>query len=333
MCNIYAGYSYLSGIYTTKQIADKLNKVGFSTHRGKPVSGQFVSRFLKHPFYKGIIVSRTRDRTYKGVHKEMFSEEEWLKIRNISEENSFTAKPKMRNNPDFPLRHFTICSKCGSHITGNWSKGRSKKYSYYRCPNHAPSIPVEIFESEFIELLESVKPARETVERFTELLKAKYESVYKQLSSNTKTLENELNELVDKRKVLVQKSLDGVYDDDLFKEYDERLKDEIMVKKLQVSESTMEKIDIDTICEFASHFISNLSQTWRKADLEANQQLQQVLFPEGVEYCFPKFRTAKLSCLFNALGDFDVSEEHMGWTMGLEPTTSCATDRCSNQLS
>ncbi|MDC0449057.1 recombinase family protein [bacterium] len=307
-----AGYEYIKGIYTKKQISDKLIEIGFKTKKGKLPSSQFVSNFLKNPFYKGIIVSKVRKKTYKGAYEAMFTNEEWYKIQEISSDKSFTAKPRKRNNPEFPLRHFSICGLCGKHITASPTKGNGGRYSYYRCPNHKPSVPIATFEKEFVEILESIKPSKDTVESFTALLKSKYNDAYRKLTSETRILEKELEKLRHQRKILVQKNLTGIYDDELFCEQDEELKNKIVVKKVQISESSMEKLDIDTICDFANHFLNNIAQTWRKADLATKQRLQEIIFPEGVQYCFPGFRTTVLSCLFNVLMDYDASDERLG---------------------
>lgn len=306
-----AGYDYLSGIYTKKQIADLLNKRGFTTAGGCPVTSQFISKFFNNSFYKGSIYSRVRNKYYLGKHEKMFTEEEWYKIQQISEGTSFTAQPKKKNNPDFPLRHFVLCN-CGQHITGNWSQGRSQKYAYYRCPKHAPSIAVEQFEQEFFNLLESIRPSKETVKKFSEILKQKYDKKYNDLTVDITTIKKELEDLQEQRKMLVTKNMAGIYDDDLFMEQDEILKNKIIVKKVQISEGNIEKLDIDIICTFAENFLQNIAQTWKNAELETKQRLQSIIFPEGVIYDNSRFRTTTLSCLFEVLGDPDESENHLG---------------------
>lgn len=39
-----------------------------------------------------------------------------------------------KHNPDFPLRPFVRCARCGKPLTGSFSKGRSQKYPYYKSP-------------------------------------------------------------------------------------------------------------------------------------------------------------------------------------------------------
>ena len=328
-----AGYDYMTGIYNKVQIADILNKRGFTTKKNKSVCSQFISDFFANKFYKGVIYSKVRNQDYIGSYEKMFTEEEWYKIQQISKGNHLLAQPRKRNNPDFPLRHFTVCGKCGKPISGNWSKGRNNRYAYYRCLDHAPSIPVETFECEFVELLESIKPSKETVERFTEVLKAKYNDKYRELTKDVSTLNRQLEELKNEQRILVKKNLKGIYDDELFMERNEEIKDEIVIKQTRISESSIDKINIDTVCTFANHFINNISQTWRTADLDTKQRLQEIIFPEGVIYDFPGFRTATLSCLFNVLRESSESNEHLGWLTGLEPATSSSTERRSNQLS
>ena len=106
--------------------------------------------------------------------------------------------------------------------------------------------------------------------------------------------------------------MEGVYDDDLYKEQDEVIKSKIIVKKVQISEGSMQKLDIDIICSFAKHFLQNLAQTWKNANLETKQRLQEIIFPEGVFYCFPGFRTVTLSCLFEIFRGFELEKSDLG---------------------
>lgn len=324
-----AGCDYLTGIYTKKQIAETLNKKGFSTKNGKPASSQFISKFFSNEFYKGVIFSKVRNKYYQGKYEKMFTEEEWYQIRQISNGTSFTAQPKKRNHPDFPLRHFTLCMQCGEPITGNWSKGRSKKYAYYRCLNHGPSVPIDDFEQQFYEFLLSIKPKQETIKRFTRIFKEKYDNKYKELSVDVNKLNRELEELSEDRKVLVKKNMAGIYDDDVYKAQDDEIKNKIVVKKVQINEGSMKKLDIEIICTFAEHFLQNIAQTWKNAGLDTKQRLQEIIFPNGVIYCFPGFRTSTLSCLFTVLKDSDMSDEHLGWPTGIEPATSASTGQHS----
>lgn len=289
-----------------------LNKWGFTTRSDKKTSSQFISKLFSNEFYKGVIYSKVRNKKYMGKYEAMFSDSEWYQIQQVSAGKSFTAQPKKRNNPDFPLRHFAICEKCGEPITGNWSKGRSKKYPYYRCQNHSPSVPVDEFEQQFFDFLLKIKPKKETVKKFTKILKDKYDAKYKELTKNVHVLEKELSDLLEERKTIAKKNVAGIFSDEVCKELTDEVENKITVKKMQINEGSMQKLDIETICTFAEHFLQNVAQTWRNVDLETKQRLQELIFPEGITYCFPGYRTTFLCCLFEILQDPNESDDHLG---------------------
>lgn len=75
-------------------------------------------------------------------------------------------------NPHFPLRVFSNCTRCGSSMTGSYSKGRNRYYSYYRCPRcHNSSVSKDVYEAEFVEFIQSYQPTDTIIELFSEAAK------------------------------------------------------------------------------------------------------------------------------------------------------------------
>lgn len=303
------------GLYSINEMAKKLKKWGLITARGKTISEQKVSELFRNKFYMGILVSKKWGE-FQGKHEPMISSKTFFKVQAILDGKSFTAVPKLRNNPDFPLRNFVICGNCGKPMTGSWSKGRSKRYPYYHCARcKSPlsrSTSKEQLEQEFISLLESIVPQKEVLRLFQEIVKATWKERYKMSSQAQKRLQRALGALVAKREALIEKNLKGVYSDDLFKEQLARIDEEIMVKKSLLSESEMDKIDIDTLLNFTKHFLKDFPRVWVNSNLEQKQRLQAAIFPEGLFWSYSSFRTPKLSLCFQLLQGKRPSRARLG---------------------
>ena len=71
------------------------------------------------------------------------------------------TSPKLRNEPDFPLRGYARCETCGKPLTASWSKGRSDYYAYYHCRGRCRSVNISKAKLEelFVEELARLEPS------------------------------------------------------------------------------------------------------------------------------------------------------------------------------
>ncbi len=84
-----------------------------------------------------------------------------------------TVAPRQRNNPDFPLRHFVRYGRCDRPLTASWSKGRSRRYAYYRCHNRAcraVNVRREETEQLFVDFLGQLRPRPEYLRLLGEIV-------------------------------------------------------------------------------------------------------------------------------------------------------------------
>ncbi len=103
-------------------------------------------------------------------HQPIVSEEVFGKVQMILNGRRPTITPHLRNNQDFPLRHFVRCGECGEPLTGSWSTGRTRRYAYYHCQDGCTRASKENFEAEFIDLLKKLQPQPEYVALFREVI-------------------------------------------------------------------------------------------------------------------------------------------------------------------
>ncbi len=328
-----AGKEYMKGIYNFTQIANMLNSWGYITKKGRSADEKSVGNFLRNKYYAGIIYSKTRQKEFQGSFEPMFSPSEWLKIQQVLNGKTKTAKPKLRNNPDFPLRNFSLCCICGKKLSGAWSKGRNSLYAYYFCPDCKKSFRKKRLEDEFLDLLFVFTPKPETIEVFAKILYEKYKAKVQNSVTERNTLKKRIADLNATKMALVAKNLKGIYSDELFTEQSTHIKEELDDLTNQLNSLDEEILTIDDLIAFSRKFLSDLRTIWNIADLQTKQRLQQAIFPKGITYLNPGIRTEDICCLFKVIGKSDFENRNMGWLMGFEPTTSSSTERRSNQLS
>lgn len=286
------------GIYKQTEIVDKLIKKGF-----KRANNSLLNRILRNPIYCGLIKTKWFPDLIPAQHKHIISQEIFNKVQVILDGKRPNVKPKLRNHPDFPLRNFLRCDKCGEKLTASWSKGRSKKYPYYHCRTKGCSLSVrkEKLEEEFYQYLKSFQPKKEIINLFEEVVLDIWKKKYKESFEEIKRLKKELTVLNDKKDRIKELAIKGIFDAETFKEEIQKVKGEILVMQIELNENKIEVDDSESCINFCKYFISNIADLWRSADIDSKQRFQKLIFPEKVLYKKRRFRTSKIALIFKAL--------------------------------
>jgi len=124
---------YATGLYTIKQVAQKTSRWGLRTKKGKKLRPQAIAKLLVHKIYMGVAESKEWGIESQGNWKAIIEPELWYRVQEVKSGKALNNSPRARRNPDFPLRAFVQCGDCRNPLTASWSKGRSRKYGYYRC--------------------------------------------------------------------------------------------------------------------------------------------------------------------------------------------------------
>jgi hypothetical protein len=73
-----------------------------------------------------------------------------------------------------------------------------------------------------------------------------------------------------------------------------------------------DEIDTERVPTFAENLLLNTCEVWKQCSLEHKQRLQQVLFPQGVEFANGAYRTPQTSFLFSTLDAVSGTQEGFG---------------------
>jgi site-specific DNA recombinase len=151
--------------------------VGLRTRKDRKLAKQEMDRILANPIYTGWIKIHVWSERKKGNFEPIVDQDLFDRVQVILTGRKPKLTPFRRNHPDFPLRAFVRCSKCGQVITGSWSKGRNKKYPYYHCAGRCRGFKLrkEKLEAKFTELLERMRIRREYVELFRKIVLSQWE--------------------------------------------------------------------------------------------------------------------------------------------------------------
>jgi site-specific DNA recombinase len=234
-----------------------------------------------------------------------------------------TLAARLRNNPDFPLRNFVHCGQCGRPLTGSWSKGRKKRYAYYRCQNEtcgAVQVRREEMERLFVEFLSQLKPKSNYLRLFSEIILDVWKQKQAQATSARQAAQQRLSKLVLRKQRLVEAFVyERVIDQRTYQEQLDRLNEEIALAEIEERDARIDEMDVDTALGFAEFVLSNAPRLWVELPLEQKQRLQQTLFPRGVQFKNGFYGTAETSMIFFDLGGKEVKRKDLVALTGIEP--------------
>lgn len=279
-----------TGTKTLYEMAGLVNEWGVrQPFKGKEylLSAQALSRMFRNKFYMGILSSERYPEEVRGQHIPMVSEVLFYRVQAVIDGRStsvhiYLAK-RSRDNSEFPLRRLVKCI-CGTPLTGAWSKGRRAKYAYYLCNARCgtPSIPVDTLDGDLTHTLSTITPTKEALSAFIALLKRTYYQRGSQLQKKRDQADVELKKLRDLRQSLIQKNLSGTYSDDIFKEQNKLIEDQIASILISKDDELFKNYNLEYVVKFIEEKFANLGKTYELSNLSQIRVLLCSIFPPWV---------------------------------------------------
>ena len=298
-----------TGLYKQTEIVEKLRRKGF-----KRIRKQYLNRILRNPIYASLIRARKWfPEDIKGKHEYLVSENTFFKVQAILNGKRPSITPRLRNHPDFPLRNFVRCAKCGQKLTGSWSTGRKKRYPYYHHGTKGCSltVPKELLESKFIDLLESVQPKQEILQLFEAIVVDVWKDKQQESLGDKSKLEKKVKELETKRNKIDDLVIEGVFNEDIYKKNVERVEEDMMLVKIELNEAKIKPSDVESCLNYCNYFLLNCVSLWVGAELDLRQRFQSLIFPQGISYDGKVFGTTPLAFIFKYLQQLPTKELHL----------------------
>lgn len=310
-----------TGLHTKRDVLRIVTNEGLRTRKGKRVAPQTFDQLLRKPIYAGWLnVTKWGVRT-RGNFEPLVSEEIFNRVQAVLDGKRLTVTPHQRNNPEFPLRRFVKCGHCQRPLTGSKSTGRKGvRYSYYHCPACSKVREHKVdLETKFVEYLERLQPKEQYVKALTETVLDVWQQMQAESIAQTAALDDELTALREHMDKLDDAMIERLIDRDTYQRKRDKLNEEITLAEMAAHDAKLEAFDVEAVLSFAEHVILNAARLWTEYSLEQKQRLQQVLFPEGVQFADGGFRTTATSLIFNLLQQPQPEKARMATPAGFEP--------------
>lgn len=233
---------YESG-YGFAKIASTLNELGYKTRRGYPFRADKVKYILKNPVYKGQFIGNRFTKT-DMMSKQIIekSQEDWIIIEDnhpaIIEGKQYENVQKLISDKSFIqgkkskalFSGIIKCKNCGNSYfkVGSRKTVRGKEYEhfYYACSGKkqlgksvcdSKNIPETLLKEVISHRIKHLQQDSETLQQIIDGTQSKIITKKSQMNSNLDTIEKELDKIDKIRKVMLDKLLEGVITDDVYK--------------------------------------------------------------------------------------------------------------------
>lgn len=301
-----------TGTKSLSEIAKIMNDWGLREKHGAKtfaIHKQRAGKIFRNKFYAGLLQSKTYVEEIKGQHVPMITEQQYYKVQAILDGrnvNKVALATRNFSHPDFPLRKIIRCANCGKGMTGGWSKGRHAKYGYYRCggPCNHVSIKKDEMEGVVVNLLKQYTPKEQSLNLFITFLYKIYHERLSRLTKIRNEADSEIERLKSLRKTLVEKNLSGVYSDEIFKEQNLLIEDQMMQAQISKDDETTDKYNIEAVTTFIKTILADLGETYKKSTLSQNKVLIGSMFPSGLAWNYNGTLNHQISPIYQAVLNF-----------------------------
>ena len=301
---------FSKGDMTVTELSAYATKKGLLSKNGNPLKYKQVERMLRNPAYAGFIQSMrlTDEKRVKARWNGFINEETYDRnLAILDGKKTRNCKRKYNKaNSTFPLKGLLLCPHCQRPLRGSSPIGGSGKPSpRYHCPNckGIPSIQPTVLHPLFVELLEDITPNEPALKLFSLVLLRVLKNIIQRTKQDIADKEARLKEIEEMKPTIIEKVVLGQISDEEKQVLFDKFKKEVAQLHLELEQSR-EALGISE--NGIIRLIELMRQPaviWNNADYESRQLLQQMIFPEGLEFdlCKKIFGTVILSPLYSVI--------------------------------
>lgn len=328
----YALTEFSKGIYTQEELRVKLNKMGLRTrpnksNKSREISFQLMHKILTSKFYFGIMESKKYGEA-QGAYPPLIDETIYWKnqkLLNRRVKGDYLSEGSAKD--EFPLRHFCGCGYCGRPLTAYTSTNKvGNKYPYYYCYNRKCSSRINVakdkLEQEFVKYLNQITPKDTLLNAFKAVIIDRWQERYLELGTGERKILSEIERLKQDKQNLLNLAKKSLLPDEDIKNEFAKINQNIMDKQLEYNESRIEEFDLDRAVTYVFNFIKTIPEYWEHATYQQRVKLQNLIFPEKVYFDKEKFRTPKLSHIYELKTALEGGKHSLVALRGIEPRFS-----------
>lgn len=299
-----AWHELATGAYTRAEIKRLMTAWGVAPRKGGPLSSQSVDWLFHNPYYAGVLVDPWSGEEHGGKHVPMVSREVFARVQEVTKRRC-RSFPHQRVRPEFPLRGLVRCSNCGRYLTGSFSRGRSRRYPYYHCPNpkcgQRKSYPAGEFHKEFESFLCRIAPKQELVAKLGDLIIRAAEERQSSQRARKERKEAEVARLNSTIRELITMRAQKLVTDSEFLRQKSALTERRFALEAAEDVGDIKVGQVRQQIGVIAKPLAELGVTWNTLPAPFRWRFERLLLPVG--FVNGKSRTAELGLLFRVFDD------------------------------
>lgn len=276
---------YATGRWSLKQLADDLNSREVPSPNRREWCTSSIEKILKKKTYIGFIDWGGLNNP-NGQHEKLVDDKLFNKVQMLLKTRNYGADKGRKHT--FILRGIAYCGECGSRINGSYHKKQNgKTYAYYGCQKRANSkpvccsqsvVPMKEMERQLQKLIKSIQIPESTAKRINKKIREVVGEDNLLNEKAQKSIRLQLETIKNRRKILLEKCVDGIIDDQTYKNYESDLDRQEASLRGQLIKIDTSTADVLSRAEKAVNLAQNCYQTYKNASYEQKIMLVQTLF-------------------------------------------------------
>ncbi len=312
--------------HAIEDIRKMMAVLGLRLKNGKPLSKPYFYSMLRNRTYFGML--EKFGESHKGLFEPVLEEELFNQVQRVLRMRGKKMSQYKLDSEDFPLRRFVFDAE-GRKLTGSWSKGRSKKYPFYRFGVRDSNYNRDKFQDAFMGYMDKFQLNDDLILKLKLKLGEKLNKATSDEQKDGRKLRSYLVELQERQNALIKKNLEGFISDSILKQQLDMIEQEMTSTQINLTSVQEMEMDFDEVLGYVSHYLKYPSVVWKDANLDKRLKLQWFQFPQGITFKNEDYGTTQLACLFKTKDAFSASLSFSVDPSGIEPLTSGVQNRRS----
>ena len=263
-----------------------------------------LSRMLKQIVYAGkIIVPSYKDEAEQivdALHTPLITLDTYERIQEqLGIRSRYKRKPS-RVNENLPLRGHLECPKCSRNLTGSGSRSKNGNiYYYYHCETRSgckTRFTIKDAHLALYKYFDKLKPNKDVSRLFKSILVERFSNSESSKKAIIKRKNDKINNLKVKDKLLLNKLIEDIIDNDTYKSAKKELNENLL--HLEAEKQKLETKGTDNTADFINfgiYALENLGDFYSKADVFTKQKILCSIFGSKLIFENKKYRTPILN--------------------------------------